>query len=56
MATISFKRSLVIRNEEEARRLMDAIDAADARGPLEIRDFTAELEAGKEFVKRGPRR
>jgi hypothetical protein len=55
MATISFERNLVIKNEEEARRLMNAIEAADARGPLDIRDFTAELKAGEEFIKKGPR-
>ena len=53
MATVSFDRNLVITSDEEAQRMLDAIEEADMRGPESMKDFSAELEAGEEFVKRG---
>ncbi|MDR3282412.1 MAG: hypothetical protein LBS92_02235 [Candidatus Methanoplasma sp.] len=56
MATVSFERSLVISDDEEARRMLDAIAEADARGPEEYRDFSEQFAAGEEFLKRGYKR
>lgn len=55
MATISFDKNLVITSDDEVQRMLDAIDEADARGPEPLKDFSAELKAGEEFVKRGCR-
>ena len=40
MATESFDMALEIKTEEGAENFMKAIEEADARGPLEIRDFS----------------
>jgi len=53
VATISFEKNLVIETEEEAQRMIDAIEAADARGPLKLQDFSVEFAAGKEIIKKG---
>ncbi|MCL2149224.1 MAG: hypothetical protein FWH47_07805 [Methanomassiliicoccaceae archaeon] len=53
MATISFFTNLVISTEEEAQRMLDAIEEAERRGPLEYPDIDEELKRGEEFVKRG---
>jgi len=53
MATISFFRNLVISTEEEAQRMLDAIEEAERRGPLKHRDFSKEFELGREFLERG---
>jgi len=53
MATVSFFRNLVISTEEEAQRMLDAIEEAEKRGPLKYRDFSEELRLGREFLERG---
>ena len=53
MATVSFHRSFVISTEEEAQRMLDAIEEADARGPEEFPDLSEAFRRGEEFVKRG---
>jgi len=53
MATISFQRNLVISTEEEAQRMLDAMDEAERRGPLTYPDFTEGFKRGEEFVERG---
>ena len=53
MATVSFFRNLVISTEEEAQRMLDAIEEAEKRGPLKYRDFSEAFRRGEEFVKRG---
>ena len=55
MAIVSFFRNLVISAEEEAQRMLDAIEEAERRGPLEYPDIDEELRRGEEFVKRGCR-
>ncbi|MCL2149219.1 MAG: hypothetical protein FWH47_07780 [Methanomassiliicoccaceae archaeon] len=53
MATVSFHRNLVISSEEEAQRMLDAMDEAERRGPVEYPDYSEALKRGEEFVKRG---
>ena len=53
MATVSFFRNLVISTEEEAQRMLDAIEDAEKRGPLEYRDFSEEFRLGEEIIHRG---
>lgn len=53
MATISFDKNLVITTDDEVQRVLDAIEEADARDPEPLKDFSAELKAGEEFIKRG---
>jgi len=53
MATVSFFRNLVINTEEEAQRMLDAIEEAEKRGPLEIHDFSEEFKLGEEIIERG---
>ncbi len=52
-ATVSFERNLVISDEEEAQRMLDAIAEADERGPVQYSDFSEQLAIGREFLKRG---
>lgn len=56
MATVSFDRNLVIRTEEEAQRMLDAIKEADKRGPVEFPDFNKEFELGEQILKRGKKK
>jgi hypothetical protein len=53
MATVSFERNLVISDEEEAQRMLDAIAEADERGPIRYSDFSEQLAIGEEFLRRG---
>gem|GEM_PF-1307452 len=53
MATVSFFRNLVISTEEEAQRMLDAIEEAETRGPLECYDFSEEFKLGEEIIERG---
>ncbi len=55
MATISFDMELVIDSDEAAENFIRAIDAADARGPLEFSDISDELRRGDDVIKRGIR-
>ena len=52
-ATVSFERNLVISDEGEAQRMLDAIAEADERGPVQYSDFSEQLAIGEEFLKRG---
>lgn len=53
MATESFDMALVIDSDEAAENFLKAMDAADARGPLEIQDFSEELLRGEELIEKG---
>ena len=53
MATVSFDTDLVIDTEEKAARFLKAIDDADRRGPMKVRDISAELRLGEELVEKG---
>ena len=53
MAIESFDMALVIDSDEAAANFLDAIDSADARGPLEILDFSEELSLGEELIENG---
>ncbi len=53
MATESFDMALVIDTEEKAANFLKAIDEADRRGPLKVRDFSEELRLGEELIKKG---
>ncbi len=53
MTTESFDMALEIRTEEGAANFMRAIAEADARGPLEIRDFSEEERRGEELLRKG---
>jgi hypothetical protein len=56
VAVVSFHRNLVISSEEEAQRMLDAIDEAEKRGPVEYPDYSEALKRGEELVKRGRRK
>ena len=53
MATESFDMALIIDTEEKAANFLKAIDEADKRGPLKVRDFSEELRLGEELIKKG---
>ena len=53
MAIESFNMALEIKTEEGARNFLKAIEEADARGPLKIRDFSEEERRGEELLKKG---
>lgn len=53
MATVSFHRNLVIKTEDEAQRMLDAIEEAERRGEIVYPDFSEALKRGEEFVERG---
>ena len=40
-------------SDEAAANFPNAVDSADARGPLEIRDFSEELLLGVEPIEKG---
>ena len=53
MTTESFDMALVIDTEEKAADFLKAIDEAERRGPLKVRDFSEELRLGEELVRNG---
>jgi hypothetical protein len=53
MAKESFDVDLVLDTDEALQNFIDAIEAADARGPLELPDFSDALKKGKELVEKG---
>jgi len=57
MATSSFYEMMEIDTPEKARRLVEAFEAADRRGPLTLgddSDIFEQLERGREFLKNNP--
>jgi len=53
MATESFDMALAIDSDEAVANFPNAVDSSDARGPLEIRDFSEELLLGVELIEKG---
>ena len=51
MATESFDMALAIDSDEAVANFPNAVDSSDARGPLEIRDFSEELLLGVELIR-----
>jgi hypothetical protein len=53
VATISFDLDLILDTEEAVQNFLNALEAADRRGPLETRDFSEELRRGRELIAKG---
>ena len=53
MATKSFDIDLVLDTDEAMRNFLDAIQTADRRGPLKLKDFSEELAKGEALIAKG---
>jgi len=53
MATESFDIDLVLDTDEALQNFLNALEAADRRGPMEIQDFSEELRRGRELIAKG---
>ena len=53
MSTKSFDIDLVLDTDEAMQNFIDAIQEADRRGPLEIKDFSEELARGRALIAKG---
>ena len=53
MAKESFDIDLILDTDESLQNFLEAIDAADRRGPIELPDFSGELKRGKELIAKG---
>ncbi|WP_019177652.1 hypothetical protein [Methanomassiliicoccus luminyensis] len=52
MATRSFFEGIEIRDEKAALAFIDALEDACNEKPVEIKDYSRELESGLEFARK----